>query len=824
MNDLPIPKLFAKINRISNDKFFHDRRDNIIDSAIIEDDDIKQDILIEQTIMNTEPMTNISKLTMARTGKDKDNPLHELVQEEHIHPIINKAVNNHTPAQSDSGANRIVTDNLDLLTNVKQITPYPMGGCNKNDPAAIICTATGDLQMTAINGTKLTIRAYYSEQVDGTIISPTTIVVQHTDRFVGWLQYAEIESNQGTIKLIGRQGQEDVTFRTFMSNDLWYHDTQSLQPSQPKINRMLNNSANYELWHQRLIHPGMNTMDNMHKHAIGIPKLKGNAFYACPSCMPEKLSIKRKFRNNKTKSKRSQQATEQVQQIVENDEEDLLLAAAKPGQHFHMDFGFVRGSEFSHKHGDKTITSIDNKNAYLIVVDRATRYQWTFTTDNKRPPIEIIDKLLRKFRSNTPHRTVRVDQGGELGRSNEFKTMVSNCGFTLEPTGSDASSQNSIAERPNRTYGQMMRCVLHSAGLGPEFWSFALTHSTYVKNRLYHQGIKSTPYYKFTGKQPDLSNLRIFGSKVYSKRPGKRPYKLDRHTDTGLFLGYTATDSNIIYIDIESARVKTAAYAIFDEAHFTTTAAETPIAAQTLQRLGYYVKEDYLDDIVHEEQTHPMDLKVQQLTDTSIIPKRATPGSIGYDIHYDGEDTVIPAGKHMPFSTGIALQSPPGTYARVSPRSGLTIKNNITTLAGVIDPDYRGDIKIILHNFGNDEQVIKRNQKIAQIILERAATPDTIPVTILPQTTRGSKGFGSTDNQKTTAPRKEHQNQSPRIPLPRDLCMPTTTAAAAKLNADLQIAFDVPYHLHLSTNPYDNHTSRDIYILNQPIMTPLLEW
>ena len=79
-----------------------------------------------------------------------------------------------------------------------------------------------------------------------------------------------------------------------MSNDLWYHDKLSLQQHQPTNNRMLNNSANYELWHQRLIHPGMNTMDNMHKHALGIPKLKGNAFYACPSCMPEKLSIKRK--------------------------------------------------------------------------------------------------------------------------------------------------------------------------------------------------------------------------------------------------------------------------------------------------------------------------------------------------------------------------------------------------------------------------------------------------------------------------------------------------------------------------------------------------
>jgi dUTP pyrophosphatase len=129
-----------------------------------------------------------------------------------------------------------------------------------------------------------------------------------------------------------------------------------------------------------------------------------------------------------------------------------------------------------------------------------------------------------------------------------------------------------------------------------------------------------------------------------------------------------------------------------------------------------------------------MDLQIQQLTDTSTIPKRATTGSIGYDLYYDGPDTSLDSGNHAMFSTGIALKCPAGTYARISPRSGLTIKNNITTLAGVIDPDYRGDIKVILHNFGKTIQHIKRNQKIAQLILEKAAIPETTPVETLNNT------------------------------------------------------------------------------------------
>lgn len=97
-------------------------------------------------------------------------------------------------------------------------------------------------------------------------------------------------------------------------------------------------------------------------------------------------------------------------------------------------------------------------------------------------------------------------------------------------------------------------------------------------------------------------------------------------------------------------------------------------------------------------------------------PWQATEGSIGYDICYDGPDKTIKAGMHMIFNTGIAIQCPTGTYTRIAPRSGLTIKNSITSLAGVIDPDYRGEIKVVLHNFGKEWQSIKQIQKIAQLI------------------------------------------------------------------------------------------------------------
>ena len=94
--------------------------------------------------------------------------------------------------QNDSGANRIVKDNMSNLRNVQFITPIPMGGCNKNDEAAITCTAIGQLPIRTTDGHELLTKAYYSAEVDGTIISPTAMVKQHIDSYHAWLKYCTI--------------------------------------------------------------------------------------------------------------------------------------------------------------------------------------------------------------------------------------------------------------------------------------------------------------------------------------------------------------------------------------------------------------------------------------------------------------------------------------------------------------------------------------------------------------------------------------------------------------------------------------------------------
>ena len=81
--------------------------------------------------------------------------------------------------------------------------------------------------------------------------------------------------------------------------------------------------------------------------------------------------------------------------------------------HFHMGFGFVRGSDYSvKKESGPIMTSIDGFNSYLVIIDQVTRYLWIFLTTSKNAPITITQKVLSKFKFKNPHRTVRTDQVG----------------------------------------------------------------------------------------------------------------------------------------------------------------------------------------------------------------------------------------------------------------------------------------------------------------------------------------------------------------------------------------------------------------------------
>jgi hypothetical protein len=163
--------------------------------------------------------------------------------------------------------------------------------------------------------------------------------------------------------------------------------------------------------------------------------------------------------------------------------------------------------------------------------------------------------------------------------------------YLLEPTGADSPSQNGAVEIYNDKLGIRTRALLYGAGLPAKYWSAALVHSVYLHNCLVHNSTLSTPFGLYYGVKPDLEFLRTFGSRVCVKRSGDRRAKLDRHDFTGIFLGYTATDQNIVYLDLDSGIVKHSHHATFDEAWYLQPA--RPPAAQLLYDLG--LEADELD-------------------------------------------------------------------------------------------------------------------------------------------------------------------------------------------------------------------------------------
>lgn len=141
-----------------------------------------------------------------------------------------------------------------------------------------------------------------------------------------------------------------------------------------------------------------------------------------------------------------------------------------------------------------------------------------------------------------------------------------------------------------------------------------------------------------------------------------------------------------------------------------------------------------------------MSLTIKKLVPHATVPTRSTPQAAGYDL-FSSDGYVVLPGHRVVVSTGIQVQLPPGVYGRVAPRSGLAVKHGLDVGAGVIDPDYQGELKVVLFNHDSKQSfVIRHGYRIAQLILEKFDSPDVVVVedTNEPQTLRGTSGFGST--------------------------------------------------------------------------------
>ena len=138
---------------------------------------------------------------------------------------------------------------------------------------------------------------------------------------------------------------------------------------------------------------------------------------------------------------------------------------------------------------------------------------------------------------------------------------------------------------------------------------------------------------------------------------------------------------------------------------------------------------------------------IKKLDKQAIIPKYETVGSSGLDLSANiNSNLIIKPGEKCLIPTGLAVSIPKGYELQIRPRSGLAIKNSITVLntPGTIDSDYRGEIKIVLINLGNEDFKVTSGSRIAQMILCPVSIAEIEEIEDLDKTDRGSGGFGST--------------------------------------------------------------------------------
>lgn len=137
-------------------------------------------------------------------------------------------------------------------------------------------------------------------------------------------------------------------------------------------------------------------------------------------------------------------------------------------------------------------------------------------------------------------------------------------------------------------------------------------------------------------------------------------------------------------------------------------------------------------------------------TSSNALPEYATRGASGMDIraNLDVPQTLRPLERTL-VPTGIFLEIPTGYEVQIRPRSGLAIKQGITCLntPGTIDADYRGEIKVILINLSQQEQVIQHGDRIAQMVVQKVEQAVWKPVEELEATERNAGGFGHTGKQ-----------------------------------------------------------------------------
>jgi hypothetical protein len=519
----------------------------------------------------------------------------------------------------DSGGNFNMTNRLDTLLNVIAIKPFSIGMAAQESKSSSFCTHRGDFPIMMCDGSTFYTPMFYNAQASETILSPESICFHSNGVLTNWTQSGSTLSDGGSISFFDANGAEVIAMSLTKRNGLYYTPVSAIGVNSvdPTLKPSVNYSIHYHnsdsmcvddvsietddsspprpIIYESHATPTPRTCSHLpprvHPFAASIPTPK---CHTSSSLMTDFIPKEKQIEADLWQARLGHCSEWQLKVLpmsadglpsrfhphpfASYDHYNHARIRKRPAtrgkhpsravrkrQRWFMDFGFLRASTSDFSRPDKTrdrvVTSFDGYNAYLLIVDEYTKYVWVYLCVSKDPPIDLIELHLDQFGTKGIH--IRCDQGGELAGCSEFVSRMAARGHIVEPTGADSPDQNKQAEKWNDIFGVTVRVLLYGSGFPAMFWSASLLHAVYLHNRRVSKSTMMTPFEAWHGFKPDLRLLRVFGSRVCVKRTGKRRSKLDRHAFTGIFLGYTATDENIRYIDVNTRVVKTSHHAIF---------------------------------------------------------------------------------------------------------------------------------------------------------------------------------------------------------------------------------------------------------------------
>ena len=213
----------------------------------------------------------------------------------------------------------------------------------------------------------------------------------------------------------------------------------------------------------------------------------------------------------------------------------------------------------------RRLVGLNGETCYCLITDLKSGCWKVSVRRDKSPPLDFLRSFIARHAPNCSDKSVRFDNGGELGGNTDIVNLFESVGYEVEFTAPNSSSEVGQVERPHRTIADGVRTCLFAANLEPKFWPYALINFVFIANCLPRGDRPKSAITMCTGRRVNLSHLRVFGSRVFVLPTTNRAAKVDVHGRPGVFLGFKKTMRHAYVLDDATKKVITARHIAFDE-------------------------------------------------------------------------------------------------------------------------------------------------------------------------------------------------------------------------------------------------------------------